>query len=109
MTELIYVYKCLECGWQGKEEECQHSKETPNYRETWHVCPKCNSRRVSSECHNTLGEILGSLYLNYAKRALMGGGKGKFVIGQLRSQNPELADSIMDRARAELQEELDTK
>ena len=52
----------------------------------------------------TIGEILFDLYLNYAKRALLGGGKGQYVMMRLRQEDEDLYHQIMRRARDELRQ-----
>jgi len=50
----------------------------------------------------TIEEILFDLYLNYAKRALLGGGKGQYVMMRLRQENEELYRQVIRRAKDEL-------
>jgi len=50
----------------------------------------------------TIDEILFDLYLNYAKRALLGGGKGQYVMTRLRQEDEELYHRVMRRAKDEL-------
>ena len=38
------------------------------------------------------------LFLNFAQRSLLGGGKGTFVIDQLKTENPALYTAVMDEA-----------
>lgn len=42
------------------------------------------------------------LYLGYACRALRGGGKGKFVMQQLKGENPKYYKAVMKAARKHL-------
>ena len=49
-----------------------------------------------------LEDLLFDLYLNYAKRALLGGGKGKFMMEQLKRSNPAVYHKIMEVARNEV-------
>jgi len=56
--------------------------------------------------NESLEELLFDMYLNYAKRALLGGGKGKFVMEQLRKDNPAAYNKIMEVARNEVSSAL---
>ena len=38
------------------------------------------------------------LFLNFAQRSLLGGGKGTFVIDQLKTENPAFYTAVMDEA-----------
>ena len=38
------------------------------------------------------------LFLNFAQRSLLGGGKGTFVIDQLKTENPAFYKAVMDEA-----------
>ena len=101
---------CPKCGWRGKEEECQHMEETRTEccisRHYWYICPQCGSEGIDIKTDASAEELLSSLYTDYAKRALLGGVKGKLMIEQLRRSNPELADAIMGKAKEELEMEL---
>ena len=48
------------------------------------------------------GNPMVELYINYAMRALMGGGKGRFVMEQLKEDNPELHKFVMAEAQRSL-------
>ena len=41
---------------------------------------------------------LYQLFLNFAQRSLLGGGKGTFVIDQLKTENPAFYTAVMDEA-----------
>ena len=47
---------------------------------------------------------VAELYFHYACRALLGGGKGQYVMEGLRKENPELCEKIMKVAREYLEE-----
>lgn len=51
----------------------------------------------------TLQETLDQINIDYACRALLGGGKGKFVIEQLKKENPAYYEQIMSEARRQLE------
>jgi len=42
---------------------------------------------------------LADLYLNYAMRALLGGGKGQYVMEQLKTDAPDIYEAVMAGAR----------
>jgi len=42
---------------------------------------------------------LAGLYLNYAMRALLGGGKGQYVMQQLKTDAPDIYEAVMAGAR----------
>uniref|UniRef100_A0A6M3IEF6 Uncharacterized protein n=1 Tax=viral metagenome TaxID=1070528 RepID=A0A6M3IEF6_9ZZZZ len=50
----------------------------------------------------TLEELRNGLYFSYACRALLGGGKGTFIMLQLYEQSPEHYRLTMDAAKKEL-------
>lgn len=50
----------------------------------------------------TLEEHVAGLYLSYACRALLGGGKGMFVMLELHDQSPEHYRLIMEAAKKHL-------
>jgi len=55
----------------------------------------------------SIGEILFDLYLNYAKRALLGGNKGQYVMMKLRQEDEELYRQVMRKAKDDLSNEKD--
>lgn len=50
----------------------------------------------------TLVKHVVGLYFNYACRALLGGGKGMYVMNQLYQQSPECYRLVYEAARLEL-------
>lgn len=49
-----------------------------------------------------LNEILFDLYVSYACRALLGGGKGRYIMDGLKEENPQLYFAVMNKAREKL-------
>jgi hypothetical protein len=49
--------------------------------------------------------IVDAIHIDYACRALLGGGKGKSVMEELKKVNPEYYEQIMSLAREELRKE----
>ena len=47
-------------------------------------------------------ESLAQLYFDYACRALLGGGKGEFVMMQLYAESPEACRVVLEAARVSL-------
>ena len=47
----------------------------------------------------SLDQLLFELYVDYACRALLGGGKGKFVMDKLRIEDPDFYYLVMKRAK----------
>jgi hypothetical protein len=42
--------------------------------------------------------LLYPLYLNFAQRSLLGGGKGSFVMDELKAEDPQFYSYVMDEA-----------
>ncbi len=51
----------------------------------------------------TLQETLDQINIDYACRALLGGGKGQYVMEQLKKENPTYYERIMSEARKQLE------
>jgi hypothetical protein len=51
------------------------------------------------DANNYKQHPLYPIYLNYAQRALLGGGKGAFVMEQLQNDNPECYKLVMEDAK----------
>jgi len=47
-------------------------------------------------------ELIAQLYFDYACRALLGGGKGEYVMTQLYEESPETYRVILESARVSL-------
>ena len=50
----------------------------------------------------SLDEIVFDLLVSYGCRALLGGGKGQFIMRQLKADNPQLYRQVMEKARVEV-------
>jgi len=53
----------------------------------------------------TLQDELDKINTDYACRALLGGGKGQFVMEELKKENPAYYERIMGEARRQLESE----
>lgn len=48
--------------------------------------------------NNYKSHLLYPLYLNYAQRSLLGGGKGSFVMDELKAEDPQFYSFVIDEA-----------
>lgn len=73
-----------------------------------YICPNCAARIFKEDPVNiraalTRQMVIDEMNINYACRALLGGGKGKSVMDQLQRQNPQYYQRIMGEAIKKLE------
>lgn len=76
------------------------------------LCPNCAAKIFNADPNSVRAElvhhqVIDEINVGYACRALLGGGKGKFVMEELKKINPTYYERIMSEAVNRLEKEVE--